>query len=94
MWSDGSPALYGIILLSAIGRTPHGHRVLGMTFGIPLAIQPMEAIPVDRLTASDGRLSEPTYDGFRSLLSGYAEVQRMDDGRLRGRRRSTPARPA
>jgi ATP-dependent DNA ligase len=39
-----------------------------MTLEVPLALQPMEAVPVDDLPSTKGWLFEPKYDGFRCIL--------------------------
>src|SRR3954468_12549137 len=39
-----------------------------MTLGVPLTVEPMEALPVDDLPKGNGWLFEPKYDGFRCIL--------------------------
>jgi ATP-dependent DNA ligase len=54
-----------------------------MTQEVPLALQPMDAIPVDRPPVSNGWRFERKYDGFRCLLFRDRETVHLQSRRER-----------
>jgi ATP-dependent DNA ligase len=51
--------------------------------GVPLTLQPMEALPVDDLPSGTGWLFEPKYDGFRCLFFRDGDAVNLQSRRQR-----------
>jgi ATP-dependent DNA ligase len=54
-----------------------------MPIEVPLALQPMEAVPVNDLPTGEGWLFEPKYDGFRCILFRDSDTVHLQSRRQR-----------